>query len=119
AMDLAARALDHVAIPLHHRRHLLTLVRVDQKHDFVVSQPNLPLGLASRPSGEARSKTRPVWIGGRHPNRGTRGGSSTSRLVFRPTAPLSAPCPSRSGTTSPRFPRRTDTDTGPRNPAPG
>ena len=43
------------AIPLEHRRHLLALVRVDQKHDFVVSQPNLPVGLASRTCGEARS----------------------------------------------------------------
>jgi hypothetical protein len=27
---------DHAAITLGHRRHLLTLVRVDQKHDFVM-----------------------------------------------------------------------------------
>src|SRR5690606_945127 len=43
-MDLAAGALDHVSIALHHGRHLLALVRVDQKHDFVVSQTTLPSG---------------------------------------------------------------------------
>jgi hypothetical protein len=44
AMDLALRALDEVAIPLEHRGHLLALVRMDQKHDFVVSQSRLLMG---------------------------------------------------------------------------
>ena len=38
AVDLAVGAFDHVAITLHHRGHLLALVRMDQKHNFVVSQ---------------------------------------------------------------------------------
>ena len=38
AMDVAVSALDHVPIALHHGGDLFTLVRMDQKHDFVVSQ---------------------------------------------------------------------------------
>jgi len=37
AMDLAAIGLDHRAVALDHGRHLLTLVRVDQKHDFIMT----------------------------------------------------------------------------------
>ena len=44
AVNLAARSLDHVAITLHHRGNLLALVRMDQKHDFVVSQSRLLMG---------------------------------------------------------------------------
>ena len=46
AMDLAARALDQVAIALQHRRNLFALVRMDQKHDFVVSQLRSPRGFS-------------------------------------------------------------------------
>jgi len=57
AMNLALRPLDEVAIPLEHRGHLFTLVRVDQKHDFVVSQSNSPWVESLPTRGEARSKT--------------------------------------------------------------
>ena len=38
AMDVTVSALDHAPIAFHHCGDLLTLVRMDQKHDFVVSQ---------------------------------------------------------------------------------
>jgi len=41
AVHFAAFGLDHRAITLDHRRHLFTLVRVDQKHDLIVSQSKL------------------------------------------------------------------------------
>jgi hypothetical protein len=36
-MNLTTGALDHAPVALEHGWHLLALVRVDQKHDFVVS----------------------------------------------------------------------------------
>ena len=38
AMDMTVSPLDHEPITLHHGRDLLALVRMDQKHNFVVSQ---------------------------------------------------------------------------------
>ena len=56
AVDASAGALDHAAVALHHRGHLLALVRMDQKNDFVVSHRN-SLRFDSLPSGgEARSR---------------------------------------------------------------
>src|SRR5215470_2706678 len=64
AMDLALGAFDEAAIPLEHRGHLLTLVRVDQKHDFVVSQQT-PLGFkASRRAVRQGVKPRLSGSGG-------------------------------------------------------
>src|SRR4029077_12522265 len=56
AMDLALGSLDEGAIPLEHRGHLFTLVRVDQKHNFVVSQSDSPWVKSLPTRGEARSK---------------------------------------------------------------
>ena len=56
AMDLALGPLDEGAIPLEHRGHLFTLVRVNQKHDFVVSQSDSPWVESLPTRGEARSK---------------------------------------------------------------
>jgi hypothetical protein len=43
-MNASAGALDHASIALHHRGHLFALVRMNQKHDFVVSQSRLLSG---------------------------------------------------------------------------
>ena len=48
AMDNAFSALDHASIALQHGGDVFALVRVDQKHDFVVSQLRLPSVQASR-----------------------------------------------------------------------
>ena len=41
AVHFAAFGFDHRAVTLDHRGDLFTLVRVDQKHDFIVSQAKL------------------------------------------------------------------------------
>ena len=48
SMDRAVAGLDGRAIALDHGRHLLTLVRVDQKHHFVMSHED-PLWIGSLP----------------------------------------------------------------------
>ena len=41
-MDLSLGAFDHASVALEHRGDLFALVRMDQKHDFVVSHYRLP-----------------------------------------------------------------------------
>jgi len=43
-------------LAIDHRRNLLALVRVDQKHDFIMPHCRLPLGEPPVASGEARSE---------------------------------------------------------------
>ena len=47
AMDRPAGAGDHALVSFHHGRDLLALVRMDQKHDFVMSHC-LPFWIKSR-----------------------------------------------------------------------
>src|SRR6185503_6762092 len=43
-MYRALAAGNHAPVALDHRRHLLALVRVDQKHDFVMTHRSAPCG---------------------------------------------------------------------------
>src|SRR5947207_16006094 len=96
-MDLALRPLDEVAIPLEHRGHLLTLVRMDQKHDFVVSQ-RTPLGF--------RASRRAVRQGVKSPIVRSGGGASYSLGRGGSTGRLGPPRPARSSRIVERGPWR-------------
>src|SRR4026208_2445796 len=57
-MDPAPARGDHAPVPLDHRRNLLALVRVDQKHDLVMTHRSAPCGCShpkSKKPGVARS----------------------------------------------------------------
>jgi hypothetical protein len=43
-MHRAAAGTDHALVAIDHRRNLLALIRVDQKHDFIMPHCRLPLG---------------------------------------------------------------------------
>ena len=55
AVDLSLGAFDHRSIALHHGGDVFALVRMDQKHDFVMSQLKLLSVKTSRTRGEVRS----------------------------------------------------------------
>jgi hypothetical protein len=50
-MNLAVAAFDQRLVALDHAGHLITLVGVNEKDDFVVSQANLLLGLSPQLAG--------------------------------------------------------------------
>src|SRR6185503_2690175 len=94
-VDLAAGAFDHVAVPLIHGRYLFALVRMDQKHDFVVSQTDLPMGLTASRNAVRQGAPRLFGSGARDLTRSARGAQAGNRPWAPGATARTARCPWR------------------------
>jgi hypothetical protein len=85
-MDHTATGFDDTDVAVDHGTDLVALIRVDQKHDLVMTHCVSPRVTAARRSGAARSRRR--YRRGRHSRGGGWKWQTLPNALRQPTAPL-------------------------------